>query len=253
MRLLLLLLLAAPAALPWGPAGHHVVALIAEHHLPPETLDEIARLLEGQSMADASTWADDVRSLPNWSHTGPWHYVNIPDGETYRQSKKARGGDVLHAIERFRKNLARRRNSPVKRADALRFLIHFIADLHQPLHVGRAEDRGGNLIEVFWFGAPSNLHRVWDSGILGRRRRTDAEWVAELDRAGPEDAARRVASKPLDWARESQAFRADVYRIGDGRLGARYYDDNLPIVRERLLQAGLRLAAFLQQALGAHE
>ncbi len=249
MRLALLFVLLAPAALPWGPTGHRVVALIAQNHLAPETLAEIELLLGAESMADASTWADDARSLPNWRHTGPWHYVNIPDGQTYRKSKKERGGDVLYAIERFRANLARRRNSPVKRADAVRFLIHFIADLHQPLHVGRAEDRGGNLIQVQWFGQPENLHRVWDSGLMGRKRLSDVQWAERLDHADPKQAARWTSSTPLDWAAESQALRPSVYQIGDGNLSARYYEDNIAVVQQRLLQAGLRLAALLEKAL----
>ena len=249
MRLIWLLLVSASAAFGWGPAGHQVVALIAHNHLEPETVAEIELLLGGQSMAAVSTWADDVRSQPNWRHSGPWHYVNIPDGQTYRKSKKARDGDVLYAIERFRKNLEQRSNSPEKRADALRFLIHFVADLHQPLHVGRAEDRGGNLIELEWFGEPQNLHQVWDSGVMGRRGLSVKKWVRDLDQANPEQAARWRRSGPRDWAAESQAVRAQVYRVGDGKLGRAYYEANLPVVRERLAQAGVRLAALLEKAL----
>jgi hypothetical protein len=241
--------LTAAPAVAWGPNGHRVAALIAENHLEPGARAEVKLLLGGQTLAEASTWADDAREQRNWRQSAPWHYVNIPDGQTYASSRKNRRGDVLQAIERFRKTLADRRASPAKRVDALRFLVHFVADLHQPLHVGRAEDRGGNDVEVRWFGRPSNLHQVWDSGILGRQRMSAERWAASLDRAGPERVDGWLDSSPLDWAVESQELRPQVYRIGDGNLGERYLRENLLIVRRRLLQAGVRLAALLEQTL----
>ena len=249
MRALFLLLCAAPAAVAWGPTGHRVVALIAEERLSAAVRLEIRSLLGNETMPEASTWADDVREQRSWRQSGPWHYVNIGDGETYESSRKNRRGDILRAIERFEKDLARRRNSPAKRANALRFLIHFVGDLHQPLHVGRWADRGGNTIEVTWFGQPANLHQVWDSRIVSRQRIGYTAWAKSLPRPSREQAARWADSGPLEWAAESQALRRDVYRIGDGRLGKRYYEGNLPIVRERLVQAGVRLAAFLERTL----
>ena len=250
MRLALLFLLAAPA-LAWGPTGHRVVALVAEEHLSAPARLEVHTLLGGETLAEASTWADDVRERRTWRQSSPWHYVNIPDGKTYKQSRKNRRGDILTAIERFERDLANRRNSPAKRANALRFLIHFVGDLHQPLHVGRFEDRGGNSIDVTWFGEPTNLHRVWDSQIISRRRISFRRWADSLDRPSRQQIAAWTASGPLDWAAESQELRPRVYRIGDGKLGKRYDRDNLPVVRERLLQAGVRLAAFLEKVFSA--
>ncbi|MCB1021881.1 MAG: S1/P1 nuclease [Bryobacterales bacterium] len=247
MRMICLLLLCALSAPAWGPKGHRIVALIAEERLAPNVLARLHGILGGETLAEASTWADDARQLPNWRQSGPWHYVNIRDGQTYRKSKKERRGDVLTALERFRKNLGK--GSAGQRKDALRFLIHFVADLHQPLHVGRAEDRGGNLVEVSWFGRPSNLHAVWDSGILSYERLRDDEWVRLLTRVDAAQAERWADSTPLDWAEESMALRPKVYRIGDGKLGRDYQQANLPAVRQRLAQAGVRLAAFLERAL----
>ena len=200
-------------------------------------------------MADASIWADDIRTQEKWGYTAPWHYVNVPDGQTYKASRKSRDGDVLVAVERYRRNLKNRSNSPVQRADALRFLIHFIGDLHQPLHVGRAEDRGGNQIQVEWFGRPSNLHWVWDAAILDHAQWTEATLAAAHELADEAQMARWVSSGPLDWANESQALRSSVYALGNARLAQPYYDASLPIVRKRILQAGVRLAAFLEKAL----
>ncbi|MEZ5364612.1 MAG: S1/P1 nuclease [Bryobacterales bacterium] len=249
MRMLCLFLLCAASAPAWGPTGHRVVAILAEERLDPALVARIRVILGGDSLADVSTWADEARNLPNWRHSGPWHYVNIGDGETYKSSRKEKRGDVLRAIERFQKDLTKRSGSLQKQRDALRFLIHFVADLHQPLHVGRAEDRGGNLIEVDWFGRRSNLHRVWDSDIIAQQRISFTRWAASLPRPTPEQAALWAKSKPLDWAVESQRLRPAVYRIRDGKLGQPYYADSLPIVRERLTQASVRLAALLEQSL----
>ena len=249
LRISLLALAAVPAAFAWGPTGHRVVALIAEDHLDAATRAEVRIVLGGESIAAASTWADEVRERRTWRQSGPWHYVNIDDGETYESSRKNRRGDILRAIERFERDLARRGSSPAKRANALRFLIHFVGDLHQPLHVGRWADRGGNSINVTWFGEPVNLHQVWDSRIISRRRMSFERWAKSLPRPRPEQAARWADSEPLDWAAESQALRSQIYRIGDGKLGKRYFESNLPIVRERLAQAGVRLAAFLERTL----
>ena len=224
------------------------MAAVAERRLDPLTRAQAKLLLDGKTLAEASNWADDVRERRTWRRSASWHYVNIDDGQSYRQARKHRRGDVLTAIARFERDLADRRSSATKRANALRFLIHFVADIHQPLHVGRWVDRGGNTIELSWFGRPSNLHRVWDSGIIGRQRISSTRWAASLRPPSREQALRWTDSSPLGWASECQRLRPVVYDLGDGRLSEAYYRRALPVVREQLLKAGVRLAALL----GAH-
>ena len=243
--------IAAASAQAWGPTGHRAVGQIAERHLTPSTLAETAVLLDGAGLAQVSTWADEIRSDPAWHHADPWHYINLDDGQDIATAPRNPAGDILEAIDRFSAILADRSAPRGERGEALRFLVHLVGDVHQPLHAGRADDRGGNTVVVRWFGRPSKLHRVWDSDLIDGEQSNFSEWARFLDRAAPETVRPIQASGPLDWARESYELRAACYAIGDGELGYEYARLHLPTVRDRLLRAGLRLAALLERLLGA--
>lgn len=247
-----LALLAAADARPawaWGPTGHRIVARIAENHISAETARAVDELIGPASLARVAFWADQVRSDPAYRQTTTWHYVNIDDGKTYERSAKNPRGDVVRAIRFYEGLLADRSKAPSERAVALKFLVHLVADVHQPLHVGRASDRGGNRIEVTWFGDSTNLHRVWDSQIIEAQKLSFSEYASFLDHPTPEQLRAWQASGPLEWVEESMALRPRVYAIGDGKLDFAYGDRSVPIIEERLLQAGLRLAARLDQLL----
>lgn len=245
---LLSLLLPNPAWA-WGHKGHRCVALVAERNLHPSTLKRINELLDGASMASVSTWADEIRSDPDWNYSAPWHYVNIDDGERYAHAVKSPGGDVIAAIHRFSEVLADRNQPKAKRAEALRFLIHFVADLHQPLHVGRRQDLGGNKVTVTWFGEPSNLHAVWDSGIIERWNMSYTKLAASLQT--PNERVRRQwqNGNVVQWAEENLTVRKSLYNIGNGQLGNAYARRHKDLVRQRLLQGGIRLAGLLNTLL----
>lgn len=248
---LLVLFTTAPAQA-WGRNGHRIVGQIAENHLSRSAARKIAQLIGPETLAEAGTWADEIRSDPAWKHADPWHYVNVDDGATYATTPPNPAGDILEALPRFEKVLRDPDAGRQAKIEALRFLVHFLGDLHQPLHVGRASDRGGNEIEVRWFGAPSNLHRVWDTELIESEQLSFTEWVRFLDRAPPEQTRAWRAGGYLDWAAESMAVRAQVYDYEsvDGKppeLGYRYAWRNLPLLEQRLLQAGIRLARVLEE------
>lgn len=243
-----LVALATPLAA-WGPTGHRVVGRIAQNHLSPAAAAEVEALLGPRSLAQASTWADEIRSDPAWDHAAPWHYVSIGDDETYATSEKNPDGDILVALERFSATLADPEAPEKERRHALQWLVHLVGDLHQPLHVGRADDRGGNDILVLYFDEPANLHQVWDSRMIDSERLSFTEMARFLDHTTPEEVAATQQGTFLDWARESKALREEVYRLGDQRLSWSYLRDSMPIVRRRLLQAGLRLAGLLDELL----
>lgn len=250
LSLLLLPLLRPGPALAWGKTGHRVVAEIAEAHLSAAARLEVEALVGPESLAEIANWADLVRTDPAWRHTEPWHYVNVADGERYEDSTKNPEGDVLVAIPRLAATLADRGAPVAARAEALRFLVHFVADLHQPLHVGRGDDRGGNEVAITFFGKPTDLHEVWDVDLIDAQQLSFTEWVRFLDHPSGEDVGRWQASTVRDWADESQALRAEVYELGNGGvLGDEYLRRQLPTVERRLLQAGIRLAGLLEQAL----
>jgi hypothetical protein len=251
LTLACLLFAAARPAAGWGATGHRVVGRIAESHLTPAAAQAVRDLLGHESLAQAATWPDEVRSDPAWGHADPWHYISIDDGLAYEAAPKNPQGDVIVALTRCEGILRSPAASVEQRVVALRYLVHLLGDLHQPLHVGRTADRGGNSIEVTWHREPSNLHAVWDSAMIDSEKLSFSEWAAFLDHPAPEEVAAWQSGDYLDWLGESAAHRPQVYDIGDGKLGYGYAYRNLPLVRARLLQAGVRLAGRLNAIFAA--
>lgn len=242
------LLSPAPAAA-WGPIGHRVVGRVAEGHLTPAARQAVAELIAPDSLAEVAVWADWIRSDPAWAHAYTWHFISIDDDETLETAERNPAGDVLEAMERF-EAILRDREAPIaERRNALRFLVHFVGDVHQPLHVGRRADRGGNEIVVLWLGEAVDLHDVWDWEMIDAQRLSFSEYAEFLDPATPEEVAAWQAAGYRDWIAESFALREQVYEIGDRRLGFEYQFRILPVVEHRLRQAGVRLAGVLNRAL----
>lgn len=243
------------AAWAWGQNGHRVVGEIAERHLSDEARRQIAVILDGDSLAEASTWPDEIRSDPLWAQTaGPWHYMSIDDGETLATTARAAEGDVLEALGRMEAVLRDPAASHAQKAEALRFYVHFVGDIHQPLHVGRRADRGGNSIRVRWFREERNLHSVWDEGLVESENLSFVDFARFIDGPTIVESAAWQAGPYEEWVRESFCMRSRAYDFGEQRapeagalpeLGYRYAYVSLPIVRHRLLQAGVRLAGRL--------
>lgn len=247
----------------WGKDGHAIVAQIAWDELSPEARGEIRTLLGDSGLAEVASWADMVRREPNYEWSAPLHYVNMPaDADAYIHSRDCpEQGCVVSAIDHFSKILAERNNSPQDRGEALMFIVHFVGDIHQPLHGGRAEDRGGNSIEVTFLGESTNLHRVWDFGII--EAATDTPWPEQAKALESEitdqDRIAWLASVTPDnwiasagrWAFESHRLAEQyAYTVHSGdELGQTYIDHCDPIVDVRLKQAGIRLASVLEACL----
>lgn len=235
----------------WGLTGHRIIGAIAEERLGDHARREIDELIGPENLVDISVWADDVKSDPAWDHAYDWHFVSVPDGVDPADAPQAPDGDVLRAVERFVHVLGDPDQPKAQREIALRFLVHFVGDAHQPLHVGRLEDRGGNEIEVEWFGRPTNLHWVWDTGIQAARYLSYSEHAERILRIRGSRLP-DVAGDPLDWARESMALRPIVYDLPPDRdMGYDYLFETIPIAEERLGLAGARLAALLEDVLGS--
>jgi hypothetical protein len=234
----------------WGQTGHRVTGQIAESYLNKKAKKELERILSGQSLAMASTWMDEIRSDSTYDYTADWHWVTIQDGETYEQSQKNKKGDVIQTIERLISELKSKKLDAKQEAEYVKMLIHLIGDIHQPLHVGGGNDRGGNDVKVMWFRADSNLHRVWDIDMIDDTRLSYTEFAESLEKPGEQKLKGWQKSTVRDWAKESMNYRKDVYDYKNGRLGYEYSYYHLHIVRLRLLQAGVRLAAVLNEIYG---
>jgi hypothetical protein len=250
---LALLLFCPPAARAWGPHGHRIATRVAEARLSPAARAAIRALLhEGDTLVDLSNWADEEGhdAVPG---SAPWHYVNVPLSATRYDSRYCPGGDcVVARIKHFRSVLADRAAPRLKRQQALLFLVHLVEDAHQPLHVGDNHDHGGNLTQVQFLGAGTNLHRLWDSGLINEINRNEHAWVEQIaPLLTPQNVRSWSQGSVEDWATESLLDAKQAYHgpagagqpISSGtRLGGDYVAFAQPILQRRLAQAGVRLA-----------
>lgn len=233
----------SPIAHAWGSVGHHVVANLAEAQLTSKARIEVNRLLAlepGSTLASISTWADEHRN----PSTAAWHYVNLPRGScTYVAERDCPGGQcVVAAIERQAAILAS--NAPdERRLIALKYLVHLVGDIYQPLHAGFFEDKGGNKYQVQAFGRGSNLHALWDSGLIDRMGMTPEELAKGLL-----GRSRRLASPSLSFAAVAEESCGIVAQPGfyPGRkVGAEYLAAHRSVLEDQLALAGGRLAMLL--------
>lgn len=242
-------MLAPPQAHAWGKTGHRVTGEIAQRYLSPTARDRVAAILGVEDLAEASTWPDFMRSSPDeyWRRTAnPYHYVTIPPGETYEAVGAPPQGDAISALAGFRATLRDPDASIENKRLALRFTVHLIGDLHQPLHAGNGSDRGGNDFKVTFFDEPTNLHRVWDEHLVDYEQLSYtefADWLLRRLTAGQVEAWSQV--DPVVWVTESAALREDIYPAAGEALRYDYIFEHRAAMRTRLMQAGVRMAAYL--------
>ena len=256
----LLAIMATRPALAWGPVGHRIAGDLAEQKLCPAARTEVKSLGAGESLAELGDWADQIRDEPKWKSSRPWHYMNIADLPAGAGLADARAaidkfvhppeGDVLEALARYRKVLADARKPRAERAEALRFVVHLVVDVHQPLHVGRASDHGGNDVEVRAGNKGLvSLHHFWDTEVLPSKG-PSPELERRLEQQLAALPAERANDPPAEWAAESLALRATVYGFrpeahGPATLDDAYLRSAQKIADERLVLAAARLAATL--------
>ncbi len=250
LPLLTLLIFISSLAFGWGATGHRVTGWVASKYLSKKAKRELKRVLNGQSIAMASTWMDEVRSDSTFDYMNDWHWVTIPDGQTYDQTEKNPNGDIIATLERVIAELRSGRLDAAKEAEYVKILIHLIGDVHQPLHVGGGNDKGGNDVKVMWFRVDSNLHRVWDSDMIDDTRLSYTELAESLQEPGRDVMKQWQNAGVRDWANESRDLRKEVYDYDRTRLSYEYSFRKFHLVRTRLLQAGVRLAAVLNDIYG---
>ncbi len=249
-----LLFLSPIPALAWAPEGHQIVAAIALSELPPAARAQIAVLLGGENvMVLESSWADEIRQQR--PETTAWHFVNIEIGSRgYDAARDCPGDDcVVAQIARDARILKDPRAGKPAKAEALRFLIHFVADVHQPLHTADRQDRGGNNVMVRLGGKRLSLHQVWDQDVVVALGNDSGRVAAEIDGGlSPQQKAQMRGAGPVDWANESfhlgeREIYAHLPQRGTIRLPEDYAKRESGVVRLQLARAGVRLAAMLNQ------
>lgn len=249
---LLLVTLAGPV-LAWGPLGHRLVGELAERELSAGARATLAELLADEpapQLGDVANWADELRDDPNYAWAARLHFVNMRRGECRFVAERdcANGVCVVGAIQRFSRVLADPRQPRAQRVEALKFLVHFVGDIHQPLHAGHFDDLGGNKYQIQIDGRGINLHKLWDAELLGSARLAAPTYAQNLGHAG---LPRPGVLKPARWAEQSCALIASAQIYPDGhKVGRDYLSAQRPLAEARIRLAAARLAALLEASLG---
>ena len=226
-------------AVAWGDKGHRVIAVIAEGRLSPRARKGVADLLAGQSLESVANWANLNRGAGN-SDLAP-----IPlDRNDYDPGRDC---CLIEYLVKYINIVSNPKEPRANRMTALKYVVHLVGDLHQPLHcIERNGDKGGERLGVKFFGRPASLHQVWDTNIVERgftRGLTAAGYARQL--GGRYQSEYSAKGTVVDWALESHRLARGAYEIGDGNIGEDYYGRNKPVVDSQLSKAGVRLAKVL--------
>lgn len=251
--LLLWLLLYTPfCSMAWGLLGHRIVGQIADSYLTRHTQKEIYKILGTESVAIASNWPDFIRSDPSYSYLEPWHYINLKPGMAADEVKLFLDADT--ATDAYTKinflvtALKNKELLPENKALYLRLLIHIVGDIHQPLHVGRLDDLGGNKIKVQWFNSPFNLHQVWDSKLIDLQQLSYTEYAFAINHT-TKALRNEWQSEPVsDWIYQSYLLAEKIYadiKLPEEKLSYQYNFKYLATLNQQLLKGGVHLAGLL--------
>jgi hypothetical protein len=255
-RALLVFVVYAIPGFAWGPEGHRLAARLAENLLTPAAAARVhSTLAPGETITALSSWADEIRKTRK--ETEPWHFVDIPIDSAGLDMKRdcPQENCIIGKIAEFRKRWRDETLSPAERREALLFLVHFVGDMHQPLHCANNQDRGGNDVTVQFEGARMNLHHLWDSGLLDRMPAEEQLFTTLAHSITPDRQAAWSKGNVEIWAGESsEAARNVVYgdlpRHQPGQipaLGETYEHDADAVVERQLEKAAVRLAAILNE------
>ena len=236
----------------WGQTGHRVVGEIAYNNLTKKTKRNLKKLLGNEGLALLSTYADEIKSDKKYDKYKPWHYVNFKDGESYEASQKNPKGDLITGIKKCKEIISNPNATKEDKIFYLKMLVHLVGDLHQPLHIGRSEDRGGNAIRVEWFWKKTNLHAVWDTKMLESFGMSYSELTSNLNKFSKNQKKAIQKGSVLDWVNETRVLTMKVYASAkkDEKLSYRYMYDHFATVKSQLQKGGLRLAKVLNDLFG---
>lgn len=233
----------------WGKDGHQIVAKIASHFLSDETKQKVQKYLGKTSFEDAATWMDESRSNDFFGYMRTWHYLDFDKGEVYKPIAEKNALTVLHAAIKDLKKKEKLQKGKIK--EDLFLIFHLVGDLHQPLHVGYANDRGGNSVQVSYIykSYNSNLHSVWDTEII-QSEKINKDSCLNLYKTFTEDeksSAKKI--NEIKWMMESRTLLDTVYNFDQDKnfLSRSYVMNNKSIVTRQLLLSGIRLAAVLEE------
>jgi hypothetical protein len=235
----------------WGKTGHRVVGAIADDYLKGSTKRKLKKLLNHESLALVSTFADEIKSDDRYDKFKTWHYINMPFGSTYETSEKNPEGDLVTGIAYCKAIITNEASSDDDKVFYLKLLIHLIGDLHQPFHIGLKDDRGGNDFKVQWQYKDSNMHKVWDTQMIESYGMSFSELAMNAGHLSKTAVNEIQQGTVLDWIAETHQITKTVYASaeqGDNLRNAYSYK-YLYVARQQLQKAGIRLAQVLNDIL----
>lgn len=237
----------------WGVLGHRIVGQIADSYLTKHTKKEIYKILGTESIAMASNWPDFIKSDPAYDYLDTWHYINLRTGLTETELKNYLATDtVTDAYTKVNWLAAQLKNAalePDKKVLYLRLLIHIVGDIHQPMHIGKLEDRGGNNVKLLWFNNPSNLHSVWDSKLIDFQQLSYTEYATVINYTTKSQRKEWQAEPLSNWIWQSYQHTENIYADTkpDAKLSYDYNFKYIGVVNQQLLKGGVHLAGLLNE------
>jgi len=252
----LVIIYAPIQSMAWGTTGHRICGQIAESYLTPKARAAVKAILGNESIAMASNWADFIKSDPAYSYLSSWHYIDLDKAYTYPDLVDFLNQDTN--VDAYTKLVyligeLKKKDLPKKeKLLDLRMLIHIVEDVHQPMHVAHADDKGGNDFKVNWFNTPTNLHSVWDSQLIDFQQLSYTEYATAINHTTPAERAEWQSDPIAKWLFESNQIAEILYtdiKPGD-TLNYKYNFSHIDTLNERLLKAGVRLAGVLNQLFG---
>ncbi len=252
-----LLLYLPSQSMAWGMLGHRVVAQIADNNLNPKARLALKAILGNESLAMGSNWADFVKSDKSYDYLYNWHFVNFTAGLSSADIKGMLKADTtVNAYTKMNFLISELKKKDLPKAQKIiyiRLLVHIVGDVHQPMHTGHAEDKGGNDIKLTWFGKSSNLHSVWDTELVESQQLSYTEYTQAINFCSAKQKAEWQHAPINAWITETYGMAQTIYggiTLGD-KLSYRYIYDNLNTVNNQLLKGGIRLGGLLNQIFGS--
>lgn len=242
LAFLLTLIIAPIKTFAWGSKGHALVAEVAFNYMDENTKKEVLKYLNGMSIEDAANWMDNVKSDHSYDFMSTYHYVNFEKGESVVETN---GNNIIFQLNTTIKELQNKQNLSKEEINLkLKILFHLIGDLHQPLHVGYGEDKGGNTMQINYNFKGTNLHSLWDSGIIEYKNISLTDCL-NANKYSVNEMRVLQYSDVINWASDSRAYLPQAYKTGGHKISDEYVDSCVPIIQNQILKAGIRLAGVL--------
>ena len=241
--LLTIIIIGCLNAYSWSKEGHQIVAEVAKHYLKKQVADSVQKYLDTLSYGEAANWMDNLKGQKEYDYLKPWHYVNIPKDKTYVVSEKP---NVINQLQFAIDNLKNKNKlTSAEISFNLKIVFHLLGDLHQPLHCGYAEDKGGNSLELNCLDHKDNLHHVWDKSII-ENLKINTDTCLNYTKTFSKRKIKRIQKiNIISWVSEARLLLPSIYNYNDQIIDQKYINQNKPIIIKQLSNAGLRLSFIL--------